>query len=58
MKSFGMNMKYLLCMDCIHCKEDKKSITVTCEKNHFQDIKISKAKYLTPIDFECVDFLE
>lgn len=45
-------------MNCPYCVEGQKNNTVTCEKNHFQDVKVKKAKFFTPIDFECMDFLE
>lgn len=45
-------------MKCDHCIEGTSPDTVTCENDHFQDIKVKKAKYFTPIDFECVDFLD
>jgi hypothetical protein len=55
LKKEPLKSKYMLCIDCYHCKKKKKIIY--CKKGYFNDIEYdSKSFILTPYDFECTNF--
>lgn len=46
------------CIRCSYCIYFEDTDTVSCEKNHFKNIKIKKARYLMPEDFDCIGYIQ
>lgn len=52
-----MNIKLILCINCINCKK-KKNGKISCLIGYFDEDDIKNVKTYTPFDFECIDYEE
>lgn len=47
----------MLCINCDYCYKNKDD-TLSCENDYFDSLEYKKVFFLTPFDFDCIEYGE